>query len=249
MFTPTSILLSTAVLFPGLSLAANPPYFILAGDSTTATHGGWGDAFISDSLVNGSEGANYASSGTTTISFDSSWDGDVIPAIATAKEDGFDPYVTIQFGHNDQKSDDAMAVFIENLENFVQEARDAGATPVILTSLSRRNFDTDADPPIVEDDLENVRQEAIQAAEEVEADYADLNTRSREYLSAIGSENADTYNLDGTDRTHLSDEGGVVFGGLVAQLVVETFPDLADYVIVDAELGEALDSGEYWYPS
>ena len=68
-------------------------------------------------------------------------------------------------------------------------------------------------------------------------------------MNAIGPDNADTYNYNGDDRTHVSPEGGVVFAGLVEQLVVETFPELADYITIDAELADALTSGEYYYPS
>jgi lysophospholipase L1-like esterase len=210
MFTSTSFI-SAALLFPTLSLAATP-FFILAGDSTTASNRG--DAFITNSLKNGSSGKNYAVPGTTTITFDSDWNEYVLPGIAAVKANGYHPYVTIQFGLNDQVNNDAMAVFMQNLETFIKEAEYAGATPLILTSLSRRTFDTSVVPPVVVDDLANVREGAIAATEQVGGDYADLNTRSREYLNAIGPENAATYNLDGTDVTHLSAAGGVVFGGV-----------------------------------
>lgn len=43
--------------------AALPPYWLLAGDSTTATQsangGGWGDGFLNKTLKNGATGHNY----------------------------------------------------------------------------------------------------------------------------------------------------------------------------------------------
>lgn len=55
-------------------------------------------------------------------------------------------YVIIQFGHNDEKSKDstrytvAGGTFDENLTLFVKEAREKGATPVLMNSIARRNF-------------------------------------------------------------------------------------------------------------
>lgn len=244
MFKPTPLL--TTLSLASIVAAANPPAFLLAGDSTTASGAGWGDAFLAQ-LTNDSTGTNYAVSGKSTISYGSQWE-DILAGIAEAVEGNYDPYVTIQFGHNDQKSQDALDVYVENIQTWVEQARSAGATPLIFSSLTRRNFN-DSDPPQVEDDLANVRELAVEAAEGVDADYADLNTRSREYVNAIGQDNAETYNYDGTDSTHLNEKGGIVFAVLVGQLVVETFLDLADYISVDAELADALTNGEYYYPS
>lgn len=52
-----------AVLSLGSSAVALPPYFLLAGDSTTATQssngGGWGDGFLNKTLKSGASGYNY----------------------------------------------------------------------------------------------------------------------------------------------------------------------------------------------
>jgi len=55
-------------------------------------------------------------------------------------------YVIIQFGHNDEKAKslDRYTVpggtFDENLKKFVNEAREKGATPILMNSIVRRNF-------------------------------------------------------------------------------------------------------------
>ncbi|MDE6485487.1 MAG: rhamnogalacturonan acetylesterase [Duncaniella sp.] len=55
-------------------------------------------------------------------------------------------YVIIQFGHNDEKSKDpkrytvARGTFDDNLRRFVAEAREKGATPILMNSIVRRNF-------------------------------------------------------------------------------------------------------------
>lgn len=55
-------------------------------------------------------------------------------------------YVFIEFGHNDQKIEDSTrytnphTAYRYNLIRFVKESREKGAIPVLLTSISRRNF-------------------------------------------------------------------------------------------------------------
>ncbi|WP_343584139.1 rhamnogalacturonan acetylesterase [Flavobacterium sp.] len=55
-------------------------------------------------------------------------------------------YVFIEFGHNDEKIEDPArytnphTAYRYNLIKFVKESREKGAIPVLLTSISRRNF-------------------------------------------------------------------------------------------------------------
>lgn len=55
-------------------------------------------------------------------------------------------YVLIQFGHNDQKEKDSVrytnpnTAYRYNLIRFVEETRKKGATPILLSSIVRRNF-------------------------------------------------------------------------------------------------------------
>jgi len=46
-----------------------PAYFVLAGDSTTAPDGGWGDGFLSTAVREPASGINLGHSGATTVSF------------------------------------------------------------------------------------------------------------------------------------------------------------------------------------
>ncbi|KAF2664194.1 SGNH hydrolase [Microthyrium microscopicum] len=125
-------LLTTAFLLPRQPL---PPYFILAGDSTTAKSngqtGGWGDGFLA-LLAPPAAGINLGHNGRTTASFrHPDWDN-VIAEIKnhTAKAS---VYVTIQFGHNDkntERSGVSEAQFRTNLEALAGEVKSAGATPV-----------------------------------------------------------------------------------------------------------------------
>lgn len=68
------LLLPLASAAAVLTRADKPPAFFLAGDSTTAANGGYGDDFLSF-LTNEAWGANYAKSGASTVSFkaDGNW--------------------------------------------------------------------------------------------------------------------------------------------------------------------------------
>ncbi|KAL4876817.1 SGNH hydrolase-type esterase domain-containing protein [Aspergillus karnatakaensis] len=223
---------------------ALPPAFFLAGDSTTATNGGWGDAFVS-SLTSGSTGQNFGDSGATTGSFrnEGYW-ADVLAAVES-HADEYTPYVTIQFGHNDQKTESGLAAFVDNLVQFDADVRAAGGVPIFLTSLTRRNFESDG---TLRQDLQNVKDLTIEAAGETGALWADLNEASREYVSAIGEDNSHTYNLSSGDNTHINKEGEVVFAGIVALLLKELNAEFDEFISVDPELVAALEQGEYYYP-
>ncbi|PGH12040.1 hypothetical protein AJ80_06859 [Polytolypa hystricis UAMH7299] len=229
-----------------INAQALPPAFFLAGDSTTAPDGGWGDAFVA-SLTNGATGANFGASGRTTSSFrsDGYWDKVLTAVAQSAASSQHRPYVTIQFGHNDQKTEAGLAVFVRNLVTMDSEVRAAGGQTIFLTSLSRRKYSGGR----VVDDLENVRDLTIQAAQQSGgAMWADLNVRSRGYLDSIGEENAMTYNLAPDDRTHLNEAGGIVFAGMVGVLLEELVGGLGDYIRIDDGLVRALESGSYYYP-
>jgi hypothetical protein len=76
--------------------APKPVYWLLAGDSTTAPGGGWGDAFLSTTVTAGSTGHNWAKSGATTKSFrDGGYWKSVLDGIKQYK-DAYRVYVTIQ---------------------------------------------------------------------------------------------------------------------------------------------------------
>jgi lysophospholipase L1-like esterase len=110
------------------SRTAKPPRLFLIGDSTVAVDGGWGDGLLSY-LKAPAEGDNRGVSGSTTVSWKSSgrWDT-LIRDVAAAKND-FEPVVTIQFGHNDQKVMQ-LDEFHSNLVSIGSDIKQAGGTPV-----------------------------------------------------------------------------------------------------------------------
>ncbi|KAK4149811.1 SGNH hydrolase-type esterase domain-containing protein [Chaetomidium leptoderma] len=231
-----------AVAAPLLDRAAKPPAFFLAGDSTTAVNGGWGDGFVA-TLQNGAIGQNKGHSGTTTASFVARGDWETVLSLVKNNKAKYKCYVTIQFGHNDQKSTSGVSIsqFETNMQSMANQVKSAGGTPIILTSLTRRTFTKG----ILDDNLADVAEAAKKAAAAVGVTMLDLNAASRKYVQAIGSSNADQYNLAQGDRTHLNAHGTDVFGRMVADLIVGWQSELSAYISPDAALSKSIAQGVY----
>lgn len=209
-----------------------PAYFLLAGDSTTATQsvdgGGWGDGFLNFILRTGSSGRNYGHNGATTKSLREGGDWDHLINEAKTKTVDYTVYVTIQFGHNDQKPTSGVNLtqYSDNLEAFAREVSYVGAIPILVTPLTRRKYTNTTTPTIIQD-LAVQRNLTIAAARRTHSRYIDLNIASTEYCNAIGPEAAWRYNLNPTDYTHLNAWGSLVFGRMVSDLMVRWLEDIA----------------------
>ncbi len=175
------------------SVAERPPVIpvraskiVLVGDSTTAVQGGWGPSFCADHVASFLACVNLARGGRSTYNYraEGSWDIALHEMRAGAYQD---VYVLIQFGHNDQpgkpgRSTDLAREFPENLRRYVREARAAGAVPVLLTPLTRRQF---ADGALV-DDLAPWAEATRQVAAELEVPLVDLHARSVAAVQGMG---------------------------------------------------------------
>ncbi|KAI5196823.1 carbohydrate esterase family 12 protein [Aureobasidium subglaciale EXF-2481] len=237
MFSLFQTVLLLLHLLPSLTQASphhfapKPAYFLLAGDSTTATQsvggGGWGDGFLNYTLKSGSSGHNYGHNGATTKSFREGGDWARVISDAKAKVGDYAVYVTIQFGHNDQKNTSGVSLeeYSGNLEAFAKEVKEVGAVPIFVTSLTRRKYNT-ATPPKIKQDLEVQRNLTLAAAQATRSRQIDLNIASTNYCNAIGTEAAWGYNLHPTDYTHLNVHGSVVFGRMVSELMAKRYADI-----------------------
>ncbi len=121
----------------------------IAGDSTAANYAadhypqsGWGEKlqnyFDSENVVV----KNKAVGGRSTKWF---IDEGRLDKILAEIQPG--DYLFIQFGHNDQKSDDYLytnpdSTYREYLRQYINGAREKGAIPVLLTSILRMKFDS-----------------------------------------------------------------------------------------------------------
>jgi lysophospholipase L1-like esterase len=110
-----------------------------------------------------------------------------------------------------------MADFSANLKTMAQAVTTAGGTPILVTSLSRRKYKSTG---LISPDLADVVNATLAVASELGAAYIDLNKASMAYLNAVGAVNGVKYNRISTDYTHLSPAAGVVFGNMVAELIL-----------------------------
>ncbi|KAL4940232.1 SGNH hydrolase-type esterase domain-containing protein [Aspergillus oleicola] len=193
---------------------------------------GWGDGFLSF-VASPADGVNHGKSGTTTVSWlaNGRWE-DLVDNINETVSD-YETIVTMQFGHNDQMSL-GLDEYESNLMGIVSDLLDLGATPIIISPLSRRHFDGDT----VTEDFVEWRERAITAAEDSDIDYLHLTTASTDYISSIGSRDAATYDLGDGDGTHINEAGGIVFGRMVADLLLEKREDLEEYITPNEGLSE-----------
>ena len=134
-----------------------------------------------------------------------------------------------------------MEMFKANLENLAGEVKQLGATPLLFTSLARRNFNGTE----LKQDLADVVPATREAAAAAKVQLIDLNAASRKYVQAIGSADADKYNLVEGDRTHLNDHGSVVFGRIVADLLIKSDKSLGRWIERNGTLSRLIAEGKY----
>lgn len=159
---------------------------VLVGDSTTAVQGGWGPAFCARHVTSFLTCTNLARGGRSTYNYRA--EGSWALADAEMRTPGYaTTWVLVQFGHNDQpgkpgRSTDLQREFPDNLRRYVREIRTAGAQPVLLTPLTRRQF---ADGVLI-DDLAPWAEAVRTVAREMKVPLVDLHARSRAVVQALG---------------------------------------------------------------
>ncbi|MBB6427803.1 rhamnogalacturonan acetylesterase [Sphingopyxis sp. JAI128] len=167
------------------------PYkIILVGDSTMAPHSGWGGAFCAHHVKSSVACLNAGRGGRSTRSYrqEGSWD----IALAEAKVPGYRGiWVLIQFAHNDQSSKserwtDETTEFPANLRGFVEEVRAAGATPVLVTPLTRREFKDGK----LKNTLASWSDQVRSVAKAMDVPLVDLNALSAAQAQDMGAETA-----------------------------------------------------------
>lgn len=126
---------------------------------------------------------------------------------------------------------------------FVDDVRNAGGTPILMTPLTRRAFS--GDPPRVVENLADQRNATISLALSLRSRWIDLNKASTDYCNAIGPAASWVYNLQdvANDTTHLDDWGSVVFGRLVSDLMVKKYKDIRFWTTPNATLTYELQHG------
>jgi pectinesterase len=157
--------------------------------------------------------------------------------------------VLIQFGHNDQKLNDPSrgtvpeTSYRQYMTQYVDDARAAGIKPILVTSLSRRNWGHDGK---IHDTLGPYVDVVKEIAREKDVPIIDLHAKSIELYERLGKAEIDSLEpkkaattpaedpsapgVTTLDTTHLNAKGSAVIGRLVADELAKSLPALAVYV-------------------
>ncbi len=100
-------------------------------------------------------------------------------------------FVFIQFGHNDEKEYDStryttpFETYTANLERFVNETREKGATPVLFTSIVRRKFDENGKLTDTHGDYPEATR---RVANKLNVHFIDLQKITEKWVNELGDE-------------------------------------------------------------
>ena len=243
---------------------ATVPTVYLAGDSTVVDQdkepwAAWGQmlpVFFGPKVAI----ANEAESGETIRSFVG--ERRLAKVMSTIRSGD---YLLIQFAHNDQKPGSgyvpAATEYKDLLRRYIAEARAHGATPVLVTSMNRRNFD--AQGKIVQT-LGEYPQAMRDVAAEQHVALIDLNAMSKTLFEAMGEQGtlhafvhypAKTF-ADQPDElkddTHFNNYGAYELARAVVESIREQKLPLAKYLrpgITRFDPAHPLPFGEWTVPA
>jgi pectinesterase len=217
------------------------------GDSTCANKSldndnlerGWGQALASYFDAEHVRIDNHAVNGRSSLSFRNEGRWDVVLERIKPGD-----YVLIQFGHNDEKPNadrhtDPGTTYNDQLKRYVQETREKGGIPILLTPMVRRKFDEQGQ-------LVETHGEYVPAVRQVAAETGTLlidhNQLSKTLVQSLGPDDSKALFMwvpKGTnlaapegreDDTHLNARGARAMARLVAEELVRLVPDLKPYV-------------------
>jgi lysophospholipase L1-like esterase len=222
----------------------------MAGDSTVTDNAGWGAGFAR-SVKDDVQVNNFSRGGRSSKSFiaEGSW-----KKVLDSKPD----YVLIQFGHNDQpghpgnRQTDPSTTYRQYMTQYIDDARAAGIKPVLVTSLSRRQWGSDGK---IHSTLQPYVDVVKQIAAEKNVPLIDLHARSIELYEQLGKAGCEKLSplKDATtkssakkddetaadaaaakgkvyDGTHLNRKGSDTIGPIVAEELKKAVPELASHL-------------------
>ena len=222
---------------------ATVPALYLTGDSTVTDQraepgASWGQMlprFLGDRIAV----ANHAESGETLKSFLAALRFDKVLSRMRPGD-----FLLIQFGHNDQKSQwpqtyaDPAITFRAYLRAYIAEARRRGATPILVTSPERRNFDEAGRIKPSHGDY----PDAVRAiAREDGVALIDLTPMTVAFYEALGPDRAPlAFSDGGRDPTHHNNYGAYELARMIASGLHGAVPEIAEHVVPE---GRAYDPG------
>ncbi|MGD0037490.1 MAG: rhamnogalacturonan acetylesterase, partial [Bacteroidota bacterium] len=209
----------------------------LVGDSTMSDkplvdnpEHGWGQVLplfftqnvkIFNHAVNGRSTKSFINEGRWTAIYNQLQPGD---------------YVFIQFGHNDAKKTDTSRFatsrpdYKNNLVKYIREAREKKAIPILLTPITRREFDTIGQYVGTHGDYPAAMKEV---AKEENVPLIDMFEKSKKLVISLGDEQSKPLYLKGVknefrnfngmrrDNTHFTRPGAIQMASLVIEGIKE----------------------------
>lgn len=211
---------------------------VLVGDSTVATSAsppkdrpdltGWGQVFgeYFDSRV---EVLNHARSGRSSKSFQRE-------GLWSKALEGRPDFVLIQFGHNDcpgkgDRSTNPESDFRDYLRKYIDDAREQGTVPILVTPMTRRRFSDGKIQTI----LRPYAEAMIAVGHENKVDVIDLHAASVNLLNRLGDAGSADLSPSPSDRTHFSRKGAHVMARLIVSEIRKSVPSLKPYLRDRAE--------------
>ena len=227
-------------------VAHDPVTLFMIGDSTMADkpvipenpERGWGQLlplFFQSSLVVD----NHAVNGRSSKSFRTEGRWDVVLGKIKAGD-----WVIIQFGHNDEKPDqarhtDPFTTYTENLRRFANEAKERGAHPILANPVVRRKFDEHSQLQTTHGEYpEAVRK----LAKDMKLPLLEMTRTSRALLTKLGKERSEGLFIwtrpgeyerfpDGNeDNTHFNALGATRMCDLAVEEIRNKIPELAKHL-------------------
>lgn len=206
-----------------------PIKIVLIGDSTVANYApenvmrGWGqelNQFVNPSV----EIVNLAICGKSTKTY---LEGGHWTKALEQKADLF----FIQFGHNDShakskpESTDADTEYAQNLRRYVDEARAAGALPILVTPMHRLTFDQKTQKLTAE--LLPYVEAMKRVGTEWNVPVIDLHEESGRIFEPMGDAGVAGLTASDRDRTHFTEKGARMLAEVVAREAVKIDPRLS----------------------
>jgi lysophospholipase L1-like esterase len=213
------------------------PTLYIAGDSTVTDQAAepaasWGQMltrFLAPTIAV----ANHAESGETLKSFLTELRLD--KALSRMKPGD---WLLIQFGHNDQKKQwpqtyaAAESTYRAYLRAYVAEARLRGATPILVTSPERRNFDASGH---IVPSLGGYPEAVRAVAREEKVGLVDLTPMTIAFYEALGPGRAPlAFNDGGKDKTHHDNYGAYQIARMIASRLSAVDPKLGAHILAEA---------------
>jgi lysophospholipase L1-like esterase len=211
---------------------ADVPTIFLLGDSTVCDqpqepYSSWGQ-MLTRFFGPGVAIANHAESGE---SLRSSLGARRLDKVLSLIKPG--DYLFIQYGHNDQKEKGegvgAFTTYKADLKMFVAETRKRGATPVLVTSVNRRNFNEQGK---VYSTLGDYPEAVRQVAKEEKVALIDLNAMSKAFYEALGPQRSALAFKEG-DGTHHNNYGAYELARCIVEGIKDNNLGIAKFLAKD----------------